>query len=458
MAYDKIIPVKARLDHCVAYVLNPEKTGLADALVYIENSEKTALPDGSAQLTTAINCQLDTALRDMLRTKHRWGKENGVQGYHLIHSYAPGEVTPAEAHSMGVEMAKRLLGDKYEVIVATHLDHDHLHCHILFNSVCFMDGSKFRNTFQDYYRDIRGISNEVSRAHGFSVIEPEGKGTAYAEWDAKQNGKATVRGLIRQDIDTAIAGAFTYASFWAQLAKMGYTVKHGANIRYAAVRPPGGTRFIRLASLVDGYTEEDIKKRLAGVRSGKSPMPEPLPRQPPRRYTVKNRPIPRRPRQKLTGFRALYVYYLYLLGVRKPAARRAPVPFSVRKEVTKLNRYAAQFRFLQANRVNSAEQLTMLGDALQAEIDALTEQRKNLYRQKRRGLDVEPEIQAINQMLRPLRQKLKTCGQIEQAVPHIRSQAQLCRDAQRKEQNHQHEKAIDKADKARPRRFSLLHR
>ena len=108
--------------------------------------------------------------------------------------------------------------------------------------------------------------------------------------------------------------------------------------------------------------------------------------------------------------------------------------------------------------MNSAEQLTMLGDALQAEIDALTEQRKNLYRQKRRGLDVEPEIQAINQMLRPLRQKLKTCGQIEQAVPHIRSQAQLCRDAQRKEQNHQHEKAIDKADKARPRRFSLLHR
>ena len=94
----------------------------------------------------------------------------------------------------------------------------------------------------------------------------------------------------------------------------------------------------------------------------------------------------------------------------------------------------------------------------QAGIDALTEQRKDLYRQKRRGLDVEPEIQAINQMLRPLRQKLKTCGQIEQAVPHIRSQAQLCRDAQRKEQNHQHEKAIDKADKARPRRFSLLHR
>lgn len=443
MAYDKIIPVKARLDHCVAYVLNPEKT---------------ALPDGSAQLATAINCQLDTALQDMLHTKRRWGKEGGVQGYHLIHSYAPGEVTPAEAHSMGVEMAQRLLGGKYEVIVATHLDHEHLHCHILFNSVCFMDGSKFRNTFQDYYRDIRGISNEVSHAHSFSVIEPEGRGEHYAEWEAKQSGRATVRGLIRQDIDAAIAGAFTYASFWEQLTKMGYTVKRGANVKYAAVRPPDGTRFTRLAGLGDGYTEEDIKKRLAGVRSGITPAPEPLPRKPPRRYTVKGRPLSYRPRQKLKGFRALYVHYLYLLGVRKPAAKRAPVPFSVRKEVTKLNRYAAQFRFLQANRVDNAEQLAMLGDALQAEIDALTGQRKDLYRQKRRGLDVEPEIQAINQMLRPLRQKLKTCGQIEQAVPHIRSQMQLCRQAQGKEKNHQHEKAIDKADKARPHRFSPPHR
>ena len=455
MAYDKIFPIKARLDHCVAYVLNPEKTGLAAVLGYIENSEKTVLPDGNTQLTTAINCQLDTALQDMLRTKHRWGKESGVQGYHLIHSYAPGEVTPAEAHSMGVEMAERLLGDKYEVIVATHLDHDHLHCHILFNSVCFMDGSKFRNTFQDYYRDIRGISNEISRAHGFSVIEPEGKGTAYVEWEAKQSGRATVRGLVRQDIDAAIAGAFTYASFWEQLARQGYAVKHGANVKYAAVRPPGGARFIRLASLGDGYTEEDIRRRLAEVRDGKAPPPEPLPRQPPRRYTVKSRPLPRRPRQKRKGFRALYVYYLYLLGIRKPAAKRAPVPFSVRKEVTKLNRYAAQFRFLQANRVDNAEQLTMLGDALQAEIDALTEQRKDLYRQKRRGLDVEPEIQAINEALRPLRQKLKTCGQIEQAVPHIRSQTELCGEEQRKEHEHQ---SHEKADKARPRRFSLPHR
>lgn len=437
MAYDKIIPVRARLDHCADYVLNPEKT---------------SLPDGGPRLATAINCQLDTAYWDMMDTKRRWGKSGGVQGYHIIHSYTPGEVTPMEAHEMGVELAQRLLGDKYEAIVSTHLDHDHLHCHILFNSVGFMDGAKFRNTFQDYYRDIRGISNEVSRAHGVSVIEPEAKGEHYAEWSAGQSGKATVRGLIRQDMDAAINSAFTYQTFWEQLARMGYTIKRGPNVKHTAVRPPGGARFIRLASLGDGYTEDAIKERLAGVRRGESPIAASPPKPPSRRYAVKNGLLPRRPHQKLKGFRALYVHYLYLLGIRRPSPKRPPLPFSVRKEVTRLNRYAAQFRFLQANRIDNAAQLTMLGDALQTEIDALTDQRKDLYRRKRRGQDVDGEIQAITQKLRPLRQKLKTCGQIEQAISHIRSQTELCRDAQRKEQEHQ--KAIIKTRQARPQKFS----
>lgn len=454
MAYDKIIPVRPRLDHCVNYILNPEKTDLARVRAYIGNEEKTCLPDGGTRLETAINCQLDTALQDMLDTKHRWGKTGGVQGYHLIHSYAPGEVTPIEAHEMGVELAQRLLGDKYEVLVSTHLDHDHLHCHILFNSVSFVDGVKFRNTFQDYYRDIRGISNEISRAHGISVIEPEAKGEHYAQWSAGREGKTTVRGLIRRDIDAAIARAFTYQTFFEQLEKLGYAVKRGPNIKYTAVRPPGGARFIRLASLGDGYTEDAIKERLAGVLRGESPIAASLPKPPPRRYAVKNGSLPRRPRQKLKGFRALYVHYLYLLGIRRPSPKHPPLPFSVRREVTRLNRYVAQFRFLQENRIDTAAQLTMLWDALQAEIDALTDQRKDLYRLKRKGQDADSEIQSINEILRPLRQRLRTCGQIEQAVLHIQEQERLCRDARRKEPKYREQKAFTKTRQARHKKFS----
>lgn len=135
MAYDKIIPIKGRLDHCVNYVLNPEKTDLGRVLEYMSNSDKTVTPDGRAVLETAINCQLETAHQEMLATKRRWSKKGGVLGYHLIHSYAPGEVTPEQAHTLGVEFAHELLGDRYEVVISTHLDHDHLHNHILFNSV-----------------------------------------------------------------------------------------------------------------------------------------------------------------------------------------------------------------------------------------------------------------------------------------------------------------------------------
>lgn len=325
---------------------------------------------------------------------------------------------------------------------------------ILFNSVSFMDGRKFQNTFRDYFRDIRGVSNEISAERGLSVIQAKGGGKHYAEWAAERSGKTTLRGLIRQDMDAAIARAFTYQTFWRQLEKLGYTVKRGPNVRHTAVRPPGGARFIRLSSLGEGYTEEAIRERLARARNGETaPAPGPVPRKPPKRYTARGG-VPRRPRRKVTGFRALYVRYLYLLGVRgPPSPKRPPLPFSVRKEAAKLSRYAAQFRFLQAYRIDSAAQLAMLEDALQAEIDALADQRRGLYRRKRRGQDVDGEIRAVTQALRPLRSKLRMCGQIQQAIPQIRERERFCRDAQGKENEHRKE-TIAQTRQARPGRFS----
>lgn len=113
----------------MAYVLNHEKTDLSAALDYISRSEKNTLPDGGIVLETALNCELSRALQDMRDTKRRWGKQGGVLGYHLIHAYAPGEVTPQQAHTIGVEFAQRLLGDRYEAVVSTHLGRGHIHCH-----------------------------------------------------------------------------------------------------------------------------------------------------------------------------------------------------------------------------------------------------------------------------------------------------------------------------------------
>ena len=451
MAYDKIIPIKGRLDHCVNYVLNPEKTDLGRVLEYIGNADKTITPDGRAVLETAINCQLETAYREMMDTKKRWSKRGGVLGYHLVHSYAPGEVTPEQAHAIGVEFAQQLLQGKYEVVVSTHLDHDHIHNHILFNSVSCLDGKKYRDNFKAYYGDIRGTSNAVSRKHGLSVIEPEGSGKHYAEWDAQRKGKQTVRGLIKQDIDAVIEQSFTYASFLSGLRKLGYEIKSGSNIKHTAVKPPGEPRNIRLDSLGSGYSEEEIKNRLALIRTGAAAQSKSveLPKLSPQRYTVKNwnqkwhHPMPK-------GFRRLYVYYLFFLGYRKPGWKRKTAPFAVRKEVTKLHRYQKQFRFLQEYRIDDSAQLSMLSGALQADIDVMTEQRKELYRQKRQEQDVAAQIEAINQVIRQRRQKLKLCEQIEMDIPRVREQVRQSREPDPEQQ-------LEKQPK-QPKKFSIYER
>lgn len=421
MAYDKIIVIHSRLDHCLDYTLNEEKTNLKNALDYGMNPAK-------ARLVTGINCDAENVHREMQATKRRWDKRGGILGYHIVHSFAPGEVTPEEAHEAGVEFARRLLGDRYEAVVSTHTDRDHLHCHIVFNSVSFMDGKKYRSDFESYFDTLRETSNAVSRERGLSVIEAEGRGKHYAEWNAERTGKATISGLVRQDIDAAIRESFTFDSFLAALRRQGYTIKYGENIKHTAITPPGGKRAFRLDSLGDGYTEADIRSRLAVVRNGEATA-QPIPPPPiiPRRYRVRSGNIRQRPRKKLRGFRTLYLYYLYLLGSPRRRQRRPP-PFSVRAEVTKLRQYQRQFFLLQKYRVDTDSQLSTLEDALQAQIDALTDSRKELYRQKRAGWDVEAEIAAINGELRQLRRELKTCGRIEEDIPRVRQQVQLCRE------------------------------
>ena len=419
MAYDKIIAIRSRLDHCVSYALNPEKTDLAAALRYIENEEKI---NGEHRVfATALNCSLETAFREMQETKQRWGKPGGVLGYHVIHSYAPGEVTPEQAHEIGVEFAAALLGGSYEAVVSTHLDRDHLHCHIVFNSVSLLDGRKYRSNKKAYYEELRGLSNEISRKHGLSVIETSGSGEAYAEWQALAQGKPTIRGMIRKDIDDALAQAFTLHSLLSILQKQGYTIKIGPKLRHTAIRPPGGTRFIRLDSLGESYTEAEIIQRLKAVRGGTPPKQTPAEKAPtvflPRgkcRYVRK----PTHPfRRKPGSLRGLYFYYLHLLGKDRPMRR--PPSFALRKEIIRLDRYQKQFQLLREYHIDSAAQLDVLHSALQAEIDALTERRGLLYREKRRGEDASEQIAALTSALRVWRKKLRLCEQIADTLPQL---------------------------------------
>ena len=413
MATTAIWKVKSSLGRVVDYAANPDKTenptfteqdlqGLRDVMDYATQDYKTE----RQHYVSGINCAPEIARDEMMMVKRQWGKEGGIIAYHAYQSFKPGEVTPEQAHAIGTELAQQLWGDRFQVVVATHLDKQHIHNHFVLNSVSFLDGKKY-NDCKATCALMRQTSDELCRTHGLSVIqEPEqGRTMSYDTWEAERSNKPTWYGQIRQDVDSSITRAFTFASFLDNLRKQGYAIKEG---KYLAIRPPGKERFIRLKTLGDSYTEEAIRQRIREYE--KTPLyikPSPTPK---RRYKLYGKP------KKLTGFRALCYHYLYLLGkLRKPTAPPRPRRYLMEK-IIKFDRYVAQTKFLMKYRIDTQPQLTMLTQAIHAEIDALTAQRKALYR-KNISATQNPAIESINQKLRALRQDLRMCARIEADIP-----------------------------------------
>ena len=417
MATTAIWKVKGNLGQVVNYAANPDKTtfapdemqNLRDVMDYATQDYKTE----EQRYVSGVNCAPEIARDQMMMVKRQFGKEGGIIAFHGYQSFAPGEVTPEQAHEIGVELAQRLWGDRFQVVVATHLDREHIHNHFVLNSVSFVDGKKY-NDCKSTYALMRQTSDQLCREHGLTVIEePEqGRTMSYDTWEAQQKGKPTWYGQIRRDVDACIAHAFLFEHFLSNLKKQGYAVKLG---KYIAVRPPGKERFVRLKTLGDNYTEEAIRER---IRAHELPPRRPAPRPAPKRnYKIRHKP------KKLTGFRALYFHYLYLLGkLKKPMASPLRRRYMT-DEIIKFDLYVEQAKLLMKYRIDTWEQLSMLEGAVQSELDALCSQRKGFYTARRKNpmdTDLSSAILSINQSIKTLRWELKVCGRIEADGPAIR--------------------------------------
>lgn len=445
MAITKIIAIRDRLDKRVAYVTNADKTALNCGVRYIVNPKKTE----QSFFTAVLNCSSpEQAFREMTETKRRWRKTDGVQGYHFIQSFAPGEVTPAQAHEIGMEFATRLFGDKYEVVLGTHLDKAHLHNHIIVNSVSFLDGSKYHSSPASYYQDVRGTSDILCREHELSVVTTTGKGKHYAQWKAEKEGKPTIRSMIRGDIDRLISQAYTFSSLLMLLEREGYAVKHSPNRKYTTVRPPGAKRAIRLDSLGEGYTEEKIKQRIIQQRSGGNIGRRLMASPKQFRMRGKYAAVPKR---KIKGFLALYFRYVYLLRKYQHLKRRKYISFDLRQEVIRLDRYRAQFSYLHANSITTATELEQQMKNLEQQISQLTDSRNELYKERRRAPDEETkgqcsaEIDRQTASLRKLRRELNLCRRIELDIPQTAQQIRQAQEANQKskrkeEKQHEHKR------------------
>ena len=428
MAYTSVIPVR-RLDRAVKYVMNKEKTtavSLQDALDYAANRDKTE----QSCFESSYACTLETAFADMRQTKERWHKLGGVQGYHLVQSFAADEVTPELAHRIAQELADRVLGGQYEYIIGTHLNTGHIHSHIVWNSVSRIDGKKYHSNGKRYVTQIRAVSDELCRKYKLSVIDTENSNHVakpYAEWLAEKNGQPTWRTAIRQDVDEAIQQSLTWRQFLTVLDRKGYEVRMGR--KYPVLRPPGKERFVRFKTLGKRYTPEAIQTRILYPQSYHPYVENPPTIQHGRLHSGK------KPRRKLTGLRALYYRYLYELGAlsRKPSRSS----YAVRQDAYKLDQRIRQMEFLSRNNIDTLTQLETYRQAKLGEIIQLTAERKSLYKTN----PDSPRIQQVNTALKQLRQEERLCRKIAEHSLEVQQHLTEARrdraEQQQREQEHE---------------------
>ena len=431
MAYTSIIPVR-RLDSTVNYVMNKEKTtavSLEDAIGYAANRSKTE----KSCYESAFACTLESAFTDMRKTKERWHKSGGVQGYHLVQSFAADEVTPELAHQIAKELADRVLGGRYEYVIGTHLNTDHIHSHIVWNSVSRIDGKKYHSNGKSYVTEIRAVSDELCRKYKLSVIDTENSkyvAKPYAEWLAEKNGQPTWRTAIRQDVDEAIQQSLTWRQFLSAMERKGYEVRMGR--KYPVLRPPGKERFVRFKTLGKRYTPEAIQTRILYPQSYHPYVENPR--------TIKHGRLHsgKKPRRKLTGLRALYYRYLYELGALPRKPRRPS--YAVRQDAYKLDQRIRQMEFLSKNSIDTLAQLETHRKALQTEIGQLQTKRKQLPKTD----DVQSQRESVNTALRQLRQEERLCRKIAEHSLEVQQHLTEARRDRAAQQQREQERARDR--------------
>lgn len=373
MAVTKILAGNHRLDVLINYATNPDKT---DEQV----------------LTAYINCDPGHAARQMMDTKRATGKTGGRQCYHIIQSFTPGEVTPELALKIAKEFAEEYLSE-YEVVIGTHVDRGHIHSHIVFNSVNRITEKMYHADRTEYYRQIRGISDRLCREHGLSVIMrgEDSESMRYYEWLLKEKGFSSNREMLLHDLETAIATATDLGDFYMLMEHMGYEIKHGNRL---AFRFQGQERFMVPERKNPRYSETGIQAAIAGS------MLEGIPQISPIQYRRTYRPYRKHP--KYTGFLALYVHYLYILGKIQKHQYPPRMTAHLRQEAAKFEKYRNQFRFLADHGIETEAQMAAYVTQAEERLKSLNKQRTILNVQKKRRQQIYRAL-ADAELLTPVR-------------------------------------------------------
>lgn len=365
MAITKILSKRMRLDKLVRYVQNPDKTD-------------------EAVFTYCQYCDPKDAAKQMQATKERYGKTDGIHAFHIIQSFSPGEITPELAHELGIRFIKEHLSD-YEVVLGTHVDKEHIHNHITLNSVSFKTGKKYHSTAQSYYQQIRKISDRLCKEYGLSIVmETSDKGITYAEWKLHEAGLMTLRELFDQDVEECLSQAMNLGGFYALMEDHGYTVRHHGS--YPSFVPDGYSHPYRIKHNGKSWTENEIESFIDRAMS--DPTFEVIMPKVQKAFV---------PYGKQRGFRALYVSWMYVLGIIGQG-KRTQYPKVNYKELKRFEQYKVQAAFLDRNKIDTREQLQAKITELNETVETLTKSRIIWNSKKKRRRELYSALSTVEHL------------------------------------------------------------
>ena len=389
MGTTKIWAIKDSLSRVLDYAANPHKTiysDLQNVLHYAGDEAKTGGAE-KACFVTGVNCSAVTAFDEMRSVQERFGKTTGNVAYHAYQSFKTDEVTPELCHQIGVELARKMWGGGYQVLVATHFNTGTYHNHFVVNAVNMWEGKKF-NCNEGAYWKFRALSDELCAEHRLTIIKnPQGK-TPRSIYFAEKRGDPTTFNLMREAIDYAITRSRGFDDFKRIMRDQGYFIDLNPNRKYWTIRSENSKKAVRMYRLGENYSNDSIKRRIyeQGFDTWQRNADYTHSRVTLRDY----RPTRRRflgsfkQTKKRTGLVALYMHYCYLLGYYPKNRRHQPLSPEMKEAWRHLDRLSDQVRLVSHKGLNTIEDVHSFIAETDQSIQAITADRQKVYNKLRR--------------------------------------------------------------------------
>ena len=418
MATTSLWHIQGHLKDLTDYVENPEKTApaledLFDASKYVQRPAATA--DG--HYVTAINCLKETAVQQMILTKKQYGKTDGYIAYHGYQSFKPGEVSAQECHEIGVELAKEMWGDRFQIIVTTHLDKEHLHNHFCFNSVSFKDGKKYNYSKSEIQR-LRDVSDRLCWEHGLDIICHPHKAPCRTVYFDEKSDKPTRYNIYYDDVWDAFERNRSPKSMENYLRALGYiTDFSGAHWK---IRLPQYQHFTRLDTLDKRLTPEFIWQN-CGYRASFGNWRAEITHSP---YMPLGLESIWQPYVRTSSIYKLYLYYSYELGMLPRKSDYKPTSPFLREDLRYLDRLDRETRFLAKTGIEKIEELWGKMDQVKNNIDDLIQERTHITYAMRRAPpeqkeNLHKEKEELTAQIMALRAQLRLMQDIESRSFHM---------------------------------------